>query len=309
MKMLKPKFWSTKNNFASFLLLPFSFLIQIFIFAKRVFTLETKFKIPLICIGNIYLGGTGKTPLVILIEKELIKLQKKPAIIKKYYAEHFDEHNLIKSYSKNLFLASSRKVAISNAENNNYNVAILDDGFQDFSIKKNFNILCFNEKQLVGNGMTIPSGPLRENLNALKRANIILINGKKNEAFEKKILKVSNNIEIFYSQYTPANISEFKNKKILAFAGIGCPENFFDLLIENNLNLQKKIAFPDHYKFEKEEVNKIIIEAKKNNLDVVTTEKDYFRIKHFGFTNIKYIKVELEILNKDKFLKKINTYL
>ena len=126
------------------------------------------------------------------------------------------------------------------SEKNNFDLAILDDGFQDKSIKKNFNILCFNSNQLIGNGLVFPSGPLREGLSSIKRANVVVINGKKDNSFEKKINNVSKNIEIFYSNYEPINIKEFQRKRIFAFAGIGNPENFFKMLVENDIDLQKK---------------------------------------------------------------------
>ena len=204
-----------------------------------------------------------------------------------------------------LFLNKKRNAAIKDAEKAKYNVAILDDGFQDHSIKKNLNILCFNSNQLIGNGMTIPSGPLREDINSVKRAQIILINGHIDNQFEKKILKISDKIKIFYSRYIPKEIEKFKDKKLFAFAGIGNPENFFDLLIKNNLNIQKKIAFPDHYKFKKSEIQKMIDESKNNNLKLVTTEKDYLRIKDYGLKDVEIVKVELEVIEKKLFLNEI----
>ncbi|MBD1150477.1 tetraacyldisaccharide 4'-kinase [Pelagibacterales bacterium SAG-MED29] len=308
MKILKPKFWEKNNNLISLLLLPISFLLQILIIIKKKLTFEHSFKIPVICIGNIYLGGTGKTPLTIFIAKELRKHNKKPAIIKKYYSEHIDEHNLIDSSLDCLFLNKQRSKAINIAKKEQYDVAILDDGFQDYSIKKNLNILCFNSNQLIGNGMTLPAGPLRENMNAIKRTQIVLINGSKNQLFEEKILSISNKVKIFYSKYLPENIEEFRNKNLFAFAGIGNPSNFFKLLGDNNLNVQTKLAFPDHYKFSKSEIQKIVDESFKNNLELVTTEKDYFRIKHYGFKNIKFLKIKLEILEKDKLINQILNY-
>tara|TARA_X000000368_G_scaffold418981_1_gene421231 strand:- start:3559 stop:4488 length:930 start_codon:yes stop_codon:yes gene_type:complete len=309
MKIVKPKFWSKKNSFFSLLLLPISFFLQILNKIKQKITVEKIFKIPIICVGNIYLGGTGKTPLSIMIAKELIRNKKKPAIIKKFYSEHTDEHNLIKDNINCLFLNKQRSAAINNAEKEKYDVAILDDGFQDFSIKKNMNILCFNSKQLIGNGMTLPSGPLRENMNAIKKAHIVVINGNKNELFENKILNISNKIKIFYSKYSPSNIDEFKNKKLLAFAGIGNPNNFFELLEENNLDLKKKYAFPDHYEFNKSEILQMLDLSIKNNFQPITTEKDYYRIKKYGFKNIKFLKIKLEIFEKEKFIKHILNYL
>ena len=309
MKILKPKFWEKSNNLISLLLSPISFFLQLLIIIKKKLTFEHSFKIPVICIGNIYLGGTGKTPLTIFIAKELRKHNKKPAIIKKYYSEHVDEHNLINNSLDCLFLNKQRSKAINSAEKKQYDVAILDDGFQDYSIKKNLNILCFNSNQLIGNGMTLPAGPLRESINAIKKTQIVLINGSKNKLFEDKILSISNKVKIFYSKYLPENIEEFKNKNLFAFAGIGNPSNFFKLLGDNNLNVQTKLAFPDHYKFSKSEIKKIVDESFKNNLELITTEKDYFRIKHYGFKNIKFLKIRLEILEKDKLINQILSYI
>ena len=308
MKILKPKFWEKNNNLISLSLLPISFFLQLLSIIKKKLTSEHSFKIPVICIGNIYLGGTGKTPLSILVAKELRKRDKKPAIIKKYYSEHIDEHNLINDSLDCLLLDKQRSQAINNAEKKQYDVAILDDGFQDYSIKKNLNILCFNSNQLIGNGMTLPAGPLRENLNAIKKTQIVLINGNKDKLFEEKILNISNKVKIFYSKYLPINIKEFENKKLFVFAGIGNPSNFFKLLSENNLDVHKQMAFPDHYKFTKSEIQKMINESSENNLELITTEKDYFRIKDLGFKHIKFLKIKLEILEKDKFINQILSY-
>ncbi len=305
MKISKPKFWSKKNTFISFLLLPLAFLYQILILINKSITRSKKFNIPIVCIGNIYLGGTGKTPLALLIMELLTKKGKKPSIIKKFYQEHFDEHEMIKNHTKQLFLNKDRTKALNDAESNNRDLAILDDGFQDSSIQKDVNILCFNSNQLIGNGFTIPSGPLRERLSSIKKANIIVINGKKNESFEKKILNISNKVEIFYSSYEPLNINEFKNKKILAFAGIGNPENFFEMLEEKNVDVQKRISFPDHYEFSKNEIEKIINEALEKSLIPLTTEKDYYRIKKLNLENISYIKIKLKINSEEKLLNKI----
>ncbi len=305
MKVLKPKFWDQKYSLLSYLLLPVSLVFQFLIFIKKKLTKMHTFKIPIICVGNIYIGGTGKTPLSILITKELMKHKKRPALIKKYYSDHVDEHKLIRRNLDCLFLNKKRSVAISDAQRSNYNFAILDDGFQDYSIHKNLNILCFNSNQLIGNGMTIPSGPLRENINAIKKAQIILINGEKNEIFEKKIFNISNKLEIFYSRYLPINIENLKNKKLFAFAGIGNPNNFFNLLLENDLNVHKKVIFPDHYQFKKSEIQEMIDLSLEKNFELITTEKDYLRIEDFGLKNVSYIKVQLEIFEKNKFINQI----
>ena len=309
MQIFKPFFWNKKNSLFSIMLIPISILLQFIIKIKKKFSTSKKFNIPIICVGNIYIGGTGKTPLSILIANELRKNELRPVIIKKYYKSHKDEHELIKSKNENLILKNNRVSAIKEAEMKNFNIAILDDGFQDYSIKKNLNILCFNTRQLVGNNFTFPSGPLRESMQSIKDSQIIVLNGHKNEDFEKKIFSVSKEISIYYSKYNPLNINLFKGKKIFAFAGIGNPDNFFHTLIENKIKIIKKIKFPDHYNFSKLEIQKMVDFSNKNNLELVTTEKDYYRIKSYGFKNIHYLKIELEIFEINKFLNEIKNNL
>ena len=175
MKLIKPKFWNHKN-IISLSLLPLSLVVQLVIFLKKKFTKTVNFKIPIVCIGNVYVGGTGKTPLSILVSKELSKIGKKPVIIRKYYKEHKDEHSLIKENFDYLILNSNRTGAIQEAQNKDFEIAILDDGFQDYKIKKDLNIICFNS-YFEGNGFVIPAGPLRENLSPIKNAQIMIING------------------------------------------------------------------------------------------------------------------------------------
>ena len=305
MKLIKPKFWDHKN-LISISLFPLSLIIQLVIFFKKRFTKVSSFKIPIVCIGNIYVGGTGKTPLAILVSKELSKIGRKPAIIRKYYKDHKDEHSLIKENFNHLILNSNRVGAIQEAENKNFDIAILDDGFQDYKIKKNLSIICFNSN-FEGNGFVIPAGPLRENLSSIKNAQIMIINGYKNLKFEKKILDINNNIDIYYSQYKAINYDKFKQKELLVITGIGNPENFLKLLNNHNLKIAKKYIYPDHYNFSKEEVDNFINEAKKNGYQIICTEKDFHRIKVYDIKEIDYLKVELVLEKKERLIKKIQS--
>ena len=303
MKLIKPKFWDHKN-LISLSLLPLSLVVQLVIFLKKKFTKTVNFKIPIVCIGNVYVGGTGKTPLSILVSKELSKIGKKPVIIRKYYKEHKDEHALIRENLNNLILNLNRTDAIKEAQNKNFDTAILDDGFQDFKIKKDLSIICFNSN-FEGNGFVIPAGPLRENLNSIKNAQIIVINGYKNLKFEKKILEINNNIDIYYSKYKAVNFEKFNQKELLVITGIGNPENFLNLLNNHNLKIAKKYIFPDHYTFSKEELYNFIREAKKNGYQIICTEKDYHRIKEYSIEEIDFLRVELVLEKKETLIKKI----
>ena len=187
MKFFKPKFWD-KNTISLFsiLLFPVTLLIKLLSFFKRSLTKTYKYSIPIICVGNIYLGGTGKTPLCIEIFFLLKNLNKNPVFIRKKYNSFQDEVNLQKQVGP-VYESKKRINALKEAIHNKADVAILDDGFQDFSINKNLSIVCFNEKQWIGNSFVIPAGPLREDLSALIRADCVIINGKKNTNIENKI--------------------------------------------------------------------------------------------------------------------------
>ena len=298
----KPRFWdSEKISIYSIILYPFSIIYFFLLIIIKKIKKNEKFGVPIICVGNIYLGGTGKTPLVREIYNILNSIGKNPAIIKKHYNYIEDEISLLKSKSK-VFSEKNRSLAIKKLIENKHDTAIMDDGYQDFSIQKNFSILCFNEKQWIGNGLLLPAGPLRENFNSISKANCIFINGKKNINIEKQINKIKKS-NIFYTRYIPKNISSFTKKKIIAFAGIGNPINFFELIKNNKLNLIDHKSFPDHYNFTEKDLKDLILKAKNNDAILLTTEKDYFRINNNFKSSIEKLEIKLEIENRDNFIK------
>jgi len=305
MKFLKPNYWD-KNQISllPILLFPLTILVKLLSHLKKIITKTQVCTVPVICVGNVYLGGTGKTPLCIELFKILKNLNISPAFIRKKYNNFRDEVDLLRNIGP-VYEASTRISAVENAIQNKINVVILDDGFQDFSLKKNLSIVCFNEKQWIGNGLTIPSGPLRESLSALKRADCVVINGKKNIDIENKIYSENKSIKIFYVKYKAEHINELTDKKVIAFAGIGNPENFFDLLSEKKINIIEKIKFPDHYNYSEKELEKLVNKTKENDSVLVTTEKDYFRINQNYKKKIVFLKISLQIENENKFIEEI----
>ena len=302
MKFKKPKFWDYKKpGLISLLLLPFSYLVQIYNFflikKNKIDGIKT------ICIGNIYLGGTGKTPLSIETIKILNSLNYKTCFIKKDYSDQVDEQRLLESKGK-LFCKKNRIDATNSAIKENFNVAIFDDGLQDKKIKYDISIVCFNQKIGVGNGLVLPSGPLRENLKSLKKYDAVFLNGNSSTelSFEKKIQEEFSNIKIFKSTYSIINLEELdNNERYLAFAGIGNFDNFIDLLKVNNINLVKTINYPDHYKYNDSDIKKIKEIAKFNEAKIITTEKDFLRINENNRNEINVVKIKLIINNKSEF--------
>ena len=308
MQFKKPRFWDkNKMTLQSILLYPISLLIIFLINVKKL-KKKTSFKIPIICVGNFYLGGTGKTPVSIEIHKILKACKKKPAFIKKYYSYLYDEIALLKKRGT-VFSSTSRKNSINELIRNNYNVAILDDGYQEYSIKKDLKIICFNEKEWIGNGMVIPAGPLREPIGNISDIDVIVIKGKKNKKIEKYLYELNPNLKIFYCNYSLIIKEKFYKKKIIAFTGIGNPNGFFNLLIENNLNIIKKISFPDHKIYKDKEIKSLLNLAKINNAILLTTEKDYIKIHDEFKRKVFQVKINVIIKKRDKLEKIIKNCL
>ena len=307
MNLKKPKFWDFKKpSTLAYLLLPISYLFKLI----RLFKLESKIKkskIKTICVGNIYLGGTGKTSLSIKINEILSEKKIKSCFVKKFYLTQFDEQKLLESRGK-LFTSSKRIDAINIAENEGYDVAILDDGLQDSSINYDLRFVCFNNINWIGNGFTIPAGPLRESINNLKNYKHIFLNGNLEnlDNIKKHIYKINPNINLYIGKYVPLDVEKFnKDKNYLVFSGIGNHQTFISMLREYKFNVVKDIEFPDHYKYNNFDINKIQKLSDNLNCQIITTEKDYLRLDKEKIPNINFIKSELKILDEEKLISTI----
>ena len=294
MQLKKPKFWDkNRQTIFSLILFPLSIIVYFVAKLKRL-KKGKKFKFPIICVGNIYLGGTGKTPISIEIFKIINSMNKKTVFIKKFYPYLNDEINILNKIGP-VISEKSRIKSLRSIDNSNHKVALLDDGFQDTKFLKDLSIVCFNETNWIGNGNIIPSGPLRESLDALKYADCIMIKGKKNQKKENQLLNYNKKLKFFYFNYNIEIDNSFRGKKVIAFAGIGNPESFFELLTEKNLNVVKKISFSDHHKFTNNDLDKIIKLAKENNAIIFTTEKDHERLEHKYKSLIYYTNLSVKI--------------
>ena len=307
MKLKKPNFWDYKYpNILAYLLFPFSILVTLINFLKRIIG-KREFKIKTICVGNFYVGGTGKTSLSIRINKILKEKKIKSCFVKKYYKNQTDEQKILQNNGK-LFLSAKRIDAIKEAENDKYEVAILDDGLQDHRISYDTRIVCFNTINWIGNGMTIPSGPLREKIENLKKYEHVFLNGNLDnlDFFKKIILKINPKINIYHGKYEIVNLSQFnRDQKYLVFSGIGNHQTFIEMIKGHGFNVIKDLEFPDHYNYNNKEINKIISESKKLSCRILTTEKDYFRLSGKNLNEIQFIKSELKIIEEEKLIKLI----
>ena len=302
MKLIKPKFWLKKNIISNFLY-PLSIITYLINLYKKQSS-KTEFHIKTICVGNLYIGGTGKTSLIVEIYK-LLNKKFKTVFIKKNYEDQQDEINLLKKEGM-IISKKNRLNSLLIAQRKNFQIALLDDGLQQKNINYNIKIACFNSNEGLGNGYLLPAGPLRESAHELKNYHIAFLNGeKKNSKLYKKIKSINKNIKIYEGKYEPQNLKKLnRNKEYLMFCGIGNPHEFENTLLKYKFKIKHKIIYPDHYKISNCEIKNLKGIAKEKRLTIITTEKDYLRLKTTEKKNIKFLKVKLKI-NKINEFKKI----
>ena len=306
MKFKKPKFWDLKKpSLISYLLLPLTIVVKINKYFQSFKITKKNDKIRTVCVGNIYLGGTGKTPTVIKLFKILKKLKLRVAVGKKFYLSQQDERIILKNCT-NLLTLNDRKSIVKKAINHQQEVLIFDDGLQDKNLYYDLKIVCFDSQNWVGNGLLIPSGPLREKLDSLKEYDCVLLKDahKKNSVIFKSIKRINNKIKVFNTYLKVSNLKKSNSlKKFLIFSGIGNPNSFKKILIENNFNIAEEMIYPDHYNYKKSDIIDIKERAKKIGAKIITTEKDYVKILPKDRKNIDVLKIKLNIKNEKTFIK------
>ena len=301
MQFIKPKFWDLKKpNLLSYLLLPFTIPIRI---NNVLLDLKSKKKdqrIKTICVGNIYVGGTGKTPTTIKLYQLLNQQGYEVVTANKNYKKHLDEKIILEKKTETIS-SKDRKEIMDKAISMKKKILIFDDGLQDKKISYDIEFVCFDQKNWLGNGLLLPSGPLREKIKSLKKYSCVFLK-KNGEDISNKIRLIKNinpNIKIFYTHIEPLNIDQFdKSEKYLIFSGIGNPNNFKSLLIKNKLNIIDEIIYPDHYMYNESDIIRIKKHANNLGAKIITTEKDYVKISHLDKEDINLLEVDLIIENE-----------
>ena len=312
MKLKKPKFWDDKEPcFLSYFFLPLTLPIIVNNFFLKRKIKQSNQKIKKICVGNIYVGGTAKTPLTVKIYKILKDLKYNTATIKKYYKNQIDEQKILNSNTR-LYCEKNRNLALSQAIKDGVHVVIFDDGLQDRSMSYDLSFVCFNNIKWVGNGFLIPAGPLREKIESISRYDAIFLNGNErdNSDIKSVICKYNKEIPVFESTYKASNIDQFDtNAEYIIFSGIGNPESFKETVINNKLKVVKEFIFPDHYQYTENDINNITLHAKRLNAKILTTEKDYTKINYNKKYDIKCLKIELTIKDEQKLINFLKLYI
>ena len=312
MYLSKPKFWNLKKpNLLSYLLKPLTLVVKLNNLFLKNKNMDKSKKIKTICVGNIYIGGTGKTPTVIKLFQILKKLKLKVSTGKKFYSSQLDEQILLKKKT-DLIVDHKRLDIIKKAVKRKKDLLIFDDGLQDRGIHYDLQFVCMDAVNWIGNGCLIPAGPLREEINSLKKYDVVFLKNSlsRNSKFKKYIKKINSKIKIFNTFYKPLNLKEFsQHDKYLIFSGIGNPDDFRKILSRNKINIIKELVFPDHFNYDNKDINKIKFEAKNLNAKIITTEKDYMKINPNENYDIKFLKIEIKVKDENELIDYLRSHI
>ena len=298
--MKTPKFWQY-NGFLSYLLVPISWVYGIVTQWRIKSAKPYKSCAYVICIGNITAGGVGKTPVAIAMAEKYLKQGKKVYFVTRGYKgklknivvdltkhtvlETGDEARLLAKTAPTI-IAPKRDIGAQMAEKLGAEVIIMDDGMQNPRLYKDESWMIFDGTVGIGNGKIIPSGPLRETLaDGEKRANYVLIMGEDKTNLASKV-----HLPVYYGKLVTEPL-ELENKRVFAFAGIGHPEKFYQTLRDLGFEVVKTHDFEDHHLYTSADIEQLEKEALENNLELVTTEKDFVKLSTTEQAKIKVLKV------------------
>ncbi len=289
--MRAPEFWNCNDplsRFAAALLAPVGSLYGATVAWKAKNDVPWRAPVPVVCIGNLTAGGTGKTPIAIAVANALNALGRRPFFLSRGYGgtAHgpllvVPEHSAAEVGDEPLLLAAAAPAIVSRdrpegarlAVERGADVIVMDDGHQNFSLAKNLSIVVVDAAEGFGNGRILPAGPLRETVRGgLARADAVILMGDGSpplDGFTGMVLR---------ARLEPADGPSLKGERVVAFAGIGRPEKFFRSLRDLGADIAAEVPFGDHHVYTADEIAGLKAKARGENALLVTTEKDHVRL-------------------------------
>jgi tetraacyldisaccharide 4'-kinase len=306
--MKAPSFWNS-DNFFSRILSPLGWLWALGSILRQKTKIPYKVPIPVIVVGNIGLGGSGKTPVALALHaifenscylskgygrrhRDILRVN--PQL---HEAQRVGDEPLILAREAPCWVSNDRVKGAKMALSQGAQCLILDDGFQDPSLHKSLSIIVVDGTIGFGNQRCFPAGPLRESLKrGLSRTDCVVIMGEDYYGIQK----YCPSIPVFHAKLVPIiDKNSIKNKKIIAFAGIAYPHKFFDTLKELGVNVIETISYEDHYFYEDSDLEKLQQQAYFRDAVLMTTEKDWVRLTKDWKNKIDYLPMKLEWQDDD----------
>lgn len=301
--MHAPEFWQRDDAASRTLrtaMWPLSWAYGASVAWKARHALPYRSRVKIICVGNLTVGGTGKTPVAIAIAQALIARGHKPAFLSRGYggklrgplavnpykdrAADVGDEPLLLALTAPTFVARDRAAGAILAEKN-ADILVMDDGHQNFSLEKDLSIVVVDGEEGFGNGCVLPAGPLREPIaQGLTRANAVVVIGDG----APDLRKFSGTV--LHARLRVTAIPQV-NGKVVAFAGIGRPEKFFASLRAFGADIVDARAYPDHNAYTAAEIARLKAKARAANATLITTEKDYVRLTDAEREGVAFLPV------------------
>ena len=315
--MKQPYFWGEKQpNWRTKALLPASWIYYACYRLHYASCRPTPASVPVICVGNVTVGGAGKTPVAAYIADHLASRGIDVHFLSRGYRGHQNsnptrvdpnthtarevgDEPLILAQHGITWVSSDRTAGAQRAVANGAKLIVMDDGFQNPSLIKDLSILVFDGEFGIGNGALLPAGPLRETLyNATSRANAAIIIGNDTQKLEAILASI---LPVFRAKFVPIDNRHKSGSRVLAFAGIGRPDKFFSSIEAAGYHVAAKRSFPDHHQYTNSELTDLRSESRKMGAKLITTEKDFLRLKKNERMDIEAFPITLSWSGKDDF--------
>ena len=306
--MKAPQFWYEPNTWKAKFLYPLGYFYNLLTLLRGKLAKPQSYSCLTICIGNLNVGGTGKTPTTIALAQHFLKKGLQVHVVSRGYKGKFQgtflvdpqkhksdevgDEPLLMSEFTSVWVSNKRKNGIAAAENAGAQIVLLDDGFQDPSFHKDFSLIVVDGEKGFGNKKCMPAGPLRENIvQGFKRADALVIVGQRIYKFDT----FPTHLKIIHSTLKPIETGmNWKEGKYLAFAGIADPSKFFKTLRSLGANLIDCVALSDHQNLDGQVLKRLERKANSAHAQLVTTEKDAVRLSNTYRKKVLSLPVRIE---------------
>lgn len=312
--MKAPQFWYEPNTWKAKFLYPLGYFYNLLTLLRGKLAKPQSYSCLTICIGNLNVGGTGKTPTTIALAQHFLKKGLQVHVVSRGYKGKFQgtflvdpqkhksdevgDEPLLMSEFTSVWVSNKRKNGIAAAENAGAQIVLLDDGFQDPSFHKDFSLIVVDGEKGFGNKKCMPAGPLRENIvQGFKRADALVIVGQRIYKFDA----FPTHLKIIHSTLKPIETGmNWKEGKYLAFAGIADPSKFFKTLRSLGANLIDCVALSDHQNLDGQVLKRLERKANSAHAQLVTTEKDAVRLSNTFRKKVLSLPVRIEFDDKNE---------